>query len=232
MTIEVCVDSPDQAVAAKNYGARRVELCSALEIGGLTPSLGLVRKCSVLKGPKIHAMIRPRGGDFSYSKDELDVMKFDIESFANSGVSGVVFGILTNDSNLDIGNNHSLLQIAKSFQLEVTFHRAFDHLRNPLDSLEQIIEIGFDRILTSGQKPKAIDGINMIEKMVSHARGRIQIMAGSGINHKNAGKLQKTGIDALHFTARKLLNDPSGLGMGGNFVPDESKIRSILEALE
>ena len=162
MTIEICVDSYEQAAIAEKYGAKRIELCSALEVGGLTPSPGMAQMCSSLPKIEVHAMIRPRGGKFVYTAKELDIICLDIESLSELGIKGVVFGVLSEDYNIDIHTNSRLLQIARSKGLEATFHRAFDLVRDPLDSLNLVIDMGFDRILTSGQQSRAIDGINLM----------------------------------------------------------------------
>ena len=231
MDIEICVDSFEQASVAKDLSAKRIELCSALDIGGLTPSVGLTSLCSDLAGIEVHAMIRPRPGGFLYSSNEIQTMKLDIESLQSSGVRGVVFGVLKESGDLDLERNTELLSLAKSYGLEVTFHRAFDFVKNPMGSLEKLIELGFDRVLTSGQQPSAFEGIDLIKKLVLQSRGRIQIMAGSGVNRGNVQDLQDTGIDAIHFTARKPVNESFELGMGKRYEVDIAKINSILKVL-
>ena len=232
MTIEICADSLDQVIAARQSGAARVELCSALEVGGLTPGPGLTTKCALIQGIEIHSMIRPRAGGFSYNPDELVIMDFDIRSQYEGGAKGVVFGILDEDGSLNIPNNKKLLTKAKSLGLETTFHRAFDLTSDPFRALEQIIEMGFDRILTSGLHSTAIEGIEVIRDLVLRSNGRIQIMAGSGVNPGNIVELQKTGIDAVHFSARKPTGSLLKFNMGQEFVADIAKISGILKALE
>lgn len=227
MEIEVCIDSLDQAQAAMKYGAKRVELCSALDLGGLTPTAGLTRKCADLGGLEIHVMIRTRSGGFLYSKEDIEIMKHDIKSLYVAGATGVVFGILQKNQALNFEYNQECFDYAKSFGLEVTFHRAFDFVQDPEQSLQKLIEIGFDRLLTSGGKPTAIEGIELIRKLVVLANRKIQIMAGSGVNNNNVKDLQAVGIDAIHFTARKLINDKNEMGMGQEYVVDEKKILSI-----
>ena len=194
MTFELCIDSLDQAYAAKSFGARRVELCSALQLGGLSPTIGMTRQCSDLSGIETHVMIRPRGGGFLYSKEEILGMRFDIQALQQSGARGVVFGILNQDRSVDAENNSELLDLAKSLGLEVTFHRAFDFVTDPQSSLDHLIRVGFDRVLTSGQQSTAIEGIELIKKLVKQSQGKIEIMAGSGIDSSNVLELQATGL--------------------------------------
>jgi len=199
MIFEICTDSFETALLAQKHQVKRVELCSALSVGGLTPSLVLTEKCTQLENIETHVMIRVREGDFCYSDFEIELMKGEIERMAQAGVNGVVFGCLDSDNNLNIKQITLLIETAKKFNLETTFHRAFDFANAPTNTLEQLIELGLDRILTSGQKPTAIEGIGLIQKMVKQAGKRIQIMAGSGVNSINAIVLANTGIDALHF---------------------------------
>ncbi len=231
MKLELCIDSFAEAVIAHHYHFDRIELCSALSIGGITPSAGLIQKCSSIAGIETHVMIRPRGGNFVYSSDELKIMQKDIHIAAELGANGVVFGMLDRFDQINIAANRILIKIAQSFNLNTTFHRAFDLVKNPNKSLMEIIDLGFDRILTSGKQQKAIDGIKKIEDLLEHANGKIQIMAGSGINADNARQFQNIGIDALHFTARKLKSEKS-LEMGKSYSPDTSKIEGVLNALK
>jgi copper homeostasis protein len=158
-------------------------------------------------------------------------MKLDIQQLQMVGARGVVFGILNEDLSLNVEDNSQLFTYAKSLGMEVTFHRAFDFVKNPLGSLEKLIELGFDRVLTSGQQPSAFEGIDLIKKLVLQSRGRIQIMAGNGVNSGNVQDLQDTGIDAIHFTARKPVNESFELGMGKRYEVDIPKINSILKVL-
>ncbi len=227
MILEVCIDSPEGVLLAKKYGAKRVELCSALSVGGLTPSIGLVRQCldSADDEVEIHAMIRHREGGFVYSTSEVEIMKEDIIQLAKIGVYGVVFGCLDSDFNIDIKSCELLQETAKQHGLETTFHRAFDFAENSIESLTRIIHLGFNRILTSGQQSKAIEGITMIRELVNLSGGRIEIMAGSGVNSTNAKTLAEAGVDALHFTSHNSISHE--LGMGMETIPDEEKIRLI-----
>lgn len=229
MTIEVCSDSVECTLAAAKYGATRVELCTALDLGGLTPSYGLIKECASISFIETHVIIRPKAGDFVYSDSDFQIMKNDIEMSAKLDAKGVVFGILNSDSNLDGERNHELYLLAKQHQLKVTFHRAFDFTLNPTKALEQLIVMGFDRILTSGQKPTALEGIETLRSISQSAGKRIEIMAGSGVNVRNAYELSNTGVDALHFTARKAISKNDPLNMGLEYDVDEGKIQNIIE---
>jgi copper homeostasis protein len=226
MNIEICTDSLEGVLAAEKYGAKRVELCSGLSIGGLTPSIGLVEECRKKTKVEIHAIIRHREGDFIYNDADIDIMKTDIKSMKMAGVTGVVFGIL--DVCSEISNLNSQLQkYSKSLDLEVTFHRAFDFVIDPILAIEKIIDYEFDRILTSGLAPTAFQGINIIKDLQSNYGSQIQIMAGSGINPVNVVEIAATGISNIHFSARKP-RFKSIHSMGEMMIVDEEKIKNII----
>ena len=231
MNLELCTDCVEGATMAGKYGFKRIELCSALSEGGLTPSYGLIQACAeALGATEVHAMIRTRGGSFTCRGSEFKVMCEDIEQAARAGASGVVFGILDEDGGVS-QQNSELLKIARRFDLQATFHRAFDQVSEPMEALQTIIDMGFDRLLTSGLCDKAIQGIELIRSLQSAFGNRIEIMAGSGVNSENAATLALTGIDNLHFTARKSAGEKVVEGMGAHMVTDEQKIRDILEVL-
>jgi len=230
MKIEFCIDSVEGAKAAKKFGANRVELCSALGVGGLTPSFGLIKHCAEV-GVEVHVMIRHVEGCFVYSKEDVSIMLHDIKMAKDAGAKGVVFGCLTADNKLDVQPNIDLIEAAKNLELEVTFHRAFDFVENTSETLTSLINLGVDRILTSGQHDKAINGIENIKELVKQANGEIEIMAGSGVNKSNALELSQTRIDALHFTIHKSSSEDEALGMGSRTAIDEEKINSILNSL-
>ncbi len=231
MTFEFCIDSYEGALAAQKYGAKRVELCAALDVGGLTPGFGLIQQCGMVEGIEVHTMVRPIAGNFVYSATDIEVMQHDIAGAKRAGATGVVFGCLTQANELDVEATQQLTEFANSLQLEVTFHRAIDFCNNPLDCLNQLIVMGVDRVLTSGGKEKAIDGIQTIAEMVKLANKQIQIMAGSGVNSTNTKQLADTGIDALHFTIHKSNSANEKLGMGSRNEIDEDKIESIVNQL-
>lgn len=231
MEFEVCIEKPETAIAADKAGADRVELCSALDLGGLTPSPGMIRMCVENTDLQVFAMVRAYGGNFICNEETLSIMLKDIEACADAGAHGVVFGCLTEDFTIDIPANKLLLQKAKELGLGVTFHRAFDFTRDYEKALEMLIDLGFDRLLTSGQQPKAIEGVDLLEKITKQAAGRIEIMAGSGVGPGNAVKLANSGVDALHFTARKVVAMKDELNMGVNYTTDYVKIKEMMSVL-
>ncbi len=230
MTIEICGDSTEAYKLAKQFGAKRIELCSGLSVGGLTPSYGLIAQCFKIGGVEIHVMIRNSEGNFVYTNSDIEAMKTDITQSKNAGASGVVFGCLTSLNEIDTEQNKQLFKHAKSLGLEVTFHRAFDFCKDPNIALKQLVEIGFDRLLTSGQQAKAIEGKLTIKNLVNQSQGRIEIMAGSGVNESNVKELSALGIDALHFTSHTS-KENLNLGMGRELIPDELKVGNIMAVL-
>lgn len=200
MKIEVVAYNIDSAFGAQEGGADRIELCDSPGDGGNTPSYGVVEALRPHITMDIFAMVRPRGGDFLYSAHEFTAMKHDIVQFKKLKVDGVVFGILNADGTLDKKRCKELIELARP--LKVTIHRAFDMTRDPMEALEDCIEVGFDRILTSGQKAKAFEAVELIAELVKQAKGRISIMPGSGVNESNAVELvSKTGVQEIHFSA-------------------------------
>jgi copper homeostasis protein len=241
--IEICVDSVDSAVRAQNAGANRIELCSSLLEGGLTPPLSLVQMvCQSVKIP-VHVMIRPRGGDFLYSDAEFQQMKMDIHHFLNTKVKGLVFGILCSDGAIDNDRCRELISISEP--LQVTFHRAFDMTSDPFLALEEIIALGANTILTSGHRQIAEDGFELIQELVKRSGGRISIMAGGGVNASNVQLLHEAGVRDFHFTARKKVDggmkyrNESLQSIGSqflyseydSFVFDEDKVHGIIRHL-
>ncbi|HCM21378.1 MAG TPA: copper homeostasis protein CutC [Porphyromonadaceae bacterium] len=200
-TLEVCANSLASCLEAQKGGARRVELCAAVSEGGITPSYGEILLAREHLSIKLHVIIRPRGGDFLYSDLEHRVMLKDIEMARSIGVDGVVIGCLTPQGEVDMPRNRELIDAALG--LDVTFHRAFDRCRDPFDSLEKIIELGCSRILTSGQQPKAEQGVALLKELVQRAAGRIVIMPGSGIHEENIAAIAaRTGAREFHLSAR------------------------------
>ena len=199
--LEICVFSVESALTAQKAGADRVELCSGFAEGGLTPSAGTIRMVRKLLNIECYVMIRPRGGDFCYSDIEFELMHHDIEFAKSCGVDGVVLGILQPNGHVNIVRTRELVQHASPIQ--VTFHRAFDYAVDPFRTVDDIVVCGCCRILTSGQKATAAEGLDTIRKLVAYAAGRIDIMAGSGVNTENARQLIDAGVQALHFSAKK-----------------------------
>ena len=200
VAVEICVDSVQSAVAAQAGGAQRVELCDNLMEGGTTPSFGSIEVARKLLDIKLHIIIRPRGGDFLYSDTEFKIMKRDIEAAKGLGVDGVVIGLLDREGNIDVTRTAELVE--RSRPMTVTFHRAFDVCVDPFKAIDQLAEIGVDRILTSGQEVTAVEGLDMLAECVKYAAGRISIMACGNLNERNIAKvIAATGVSEVHFTA-------------------------------
>ena len=225
--LEICADSFETALAAEKFHAKRIELCANLNEGGTTPSFGMIQKCAALKSVEVHVMIRPRSGSFIYTEIELDIMARDIVTSAIAGAKGVVFGCLTKENELDLPSTLFLCEAALKQKMEITFHRAIDFIDNYEKTLDDLINMGVTRILTSGGKNTAIEGIERIKEIVELSKNKIQVMAGSGVNSSNAKQLISTGIQALHFTARKKINSSLDLNMGEEYEVDEDKILAI-----
>ena len=203
VTLEVCANSVTSALAAQEGGAIRVELCENLAEGGTTPSYGQLILARKLLHIQLNVLIRPRSGDFLYTDLEFEVMKADIRNCIEAGCDGIVIGILIADGTVDKKRCTELVRMAKQYGLGVTFHRAFDMCADLYQALEDIIEMGCDRILTSGGKSTAMEGINVIRHLVEKASGRIAIMPGSGINDHNVADLVKyTQVTEIHTSAR------------------------------
>lgn len=195
--IEVCVDSSASAVAAERGGAARVELCSDLLEGGVTPSAGLISAVRNRISIGLQVMVRPRGGDFFYDPDEVEIMKRDIETCKNLGADGVVLGILNREGHVDVDRTRELVKLARP--LNVTFHRAFDMSADLFRALEDVCATGVDRVLTSGGEQKCLQGVGTITRLVQAAGGRIAIMAGGGIGEDDvAAIIERTGVSEIH----------------------------------
>jgi copper homeostasis protein len=206
--IEICLDSPQAALLAQEYGAKRVELCANLLEGGTTPSWGCIKAARKAINIGLFVLIRPRGGDFYYNAYEIEQMKYDIETCHTLGVDGVVIGALNLDGNLDLKTIQTLIELARPMQ--VTFHRAFDRCKAPFEALEQLIDLGVDRILTSGQVPKIDQGLELLEQLIQKAKGRIEILPGSGVGPQNITNLKSIGATEFHFTAHQLVQPSEG----------------------
>lgn len=218
--LEVCAGSVQSAVAARNGGAQRIELCGALEVGGITPSLGLLRSVRKVEGLRLHVLIRSRGGDFHYADEEIRAMEEDIRIARGEGADGVVVGALRTDGTIDEAAVARFVKAADG--MAVTFHRAFDVAAHPFDSLDRIIDLGCNRLLTSGQAATAAAGADMIRQLREHAGNRIVLMPGCGVNSRNAADiLQQTGTHEIHASARCLVKSQmtfrhSGVSMGSS----------------
>lgn len=223
---EICANSVESCIAAQKGGAHRVELCAGIPEGGTTPSYGEIAMArEALTTTRLHVIIRPRGGDFLYSPIEVKTMLKDIEVARQLGADGVVFGCLTAEGEIDLPIMRELMKASEG--LSVTFHRAFDVCRDAKKALEQIIELGCNRILTSGQQPTAELGIPLLKELQEQASGRIILLAGCGVNEKNISRIaQETGIQEFHFSARESIKSDmnyknESVSMGGTVLINE-----------
>lgn len=228
MKLEICIDSYQSFLNAKRAGADRVEVCSSLALDGLTPSVGLV---SLIEDSKMEKflMIRPREGDFSYSDQEFEQMKREIELFKSYKIDGFVFGILDKKGRLDLIRMKELIDLASPFPC--VLHRACDYAEDFEEQMDQIIDLGFIRILTSGQKPKAPQGIDLIKRLQKSYGNQIEIMAGSGVNYQNIGEIyQESQIQNFHTSARqKVSSDPKYMDY---YVSDYTLIKKARDAID
>lgn len=240
--LEICIDSVDSAVAAEQGGAQRVELCSALAEGGVTPSLGLIRAVRSRIHIGLHVMIRPRAGDFLYSEDEIAVMRDDIAKAAECGADGIAIGLLTADGDVDVERTRELVALARP--MEVTFHRAFDLVRDIEAGLHDVIRTGAERLLTSGAEPSAMQGRHRIREMVRASEGRIRIMAGGGIRAENVREiaeathapeyhaaLRRSAPDAMRFHRKKIHFGDPALDGHARKVVRAADVRALREML-
>jgi copper homeostasis protein len=207
LVLEVCIDSVEAARAAEAGGAQRVELCSDLAEGGITPSAGLIDSVRSAVNIPVFVMMRPRGGDFCYSADEFDVMRKDVAIAQSSGADGVVLGLLLPDGTIDVERTREL--VGGSRPMQVTFHRAIDLSANLEESLEQVIATGADRVLTSGGKQTAIEGGTVIAQMIANSRQRISVMVCGGLRKANLGEIARvTGASEFHASLRQKTISP------------------------
>ncbi|XP_014662932.1 PREDICTED: copper homeostasis protein cutC homolog [Priapulus caudatus] len=237
--MEVCVDCVESAINAEKGGATSLELCTSLLEGGLTPSIGLLRKVKEIVDIPVFVMIRPRSGDFLYTGLEIEVMKEDISCCKENGADGIVFGILTREGNVDKERCLDLIDVARP--LPVSFHRAFDLTSNWKDALGVLINLGFERVLTSGQDTSALDGLPVIRDMVQLAADRILVIPAGGISERNIERiLEGSCTTEFHCSARKSFDSAmiyrnSRVSMGGAIslpeythkVTDAVKVKSI-----
>ena len=223
MEIEICCGSVQSAANAKAGGAVRVELCQGLIEGGTTPSPATIEYAVNELGLQVFVLVRPRGGDFCYNELEIKTMEEDVEFCKRAGVAGIVVGFLHPDGSIDTELTRRFVKLAAP--LPVTFHRAFDSCPEPLRALEQIIDCGCARILTSGCKPTAMEGADMLQQLVRQANGRITILAGSGVTPENAAALRKkTGAPEIHGSCKITRPD-------GSWETDAEQVKKLLEVL-
>ena len=234
--IEVCVDTVESALAAQQGGANRVELCDNLLEGGTTPSAGAIEVALQRLNIGVHVMIRPRGGDFCYSDVEFDIMRRDVALAKRLGAHGVVFGILRPDGTVDTERSRALIELARP--LSVTFHRAFDVTRDPYQALEDLIELGVDRVLTSGQEISVLEGLDLIADLVCKAAGRIIIMPGGGTERNIKKVVSCCGVNEVHVIAPTVVESRMNyrnnrVFMGGELRPPEySRITTNPEGIQ
>ncbi|MCP9198717.1 copper homeostasis protein CutC [Gramella sp. GC03-9] len=204
MLIEVCANSLESALNAEKGGADRIELCSELGVGGITPSFGLIRSVLERISIPVHVLIRPRSGNFTYSEMEFEVMLSDIEICKEMGVSGIVSGALNDKREIDLEKTSKLVQASEG--IHFTFHRAFDWLKDPVRSLGQLEDLGVQSILTSGGKSNVDEGFENLIKLKEAAK-RCTIMPGSGVNLENIAQFKNSGFQAVHFSASKIIDE-------------------------
>lgn len=205
--IEIATSDFATTKSAVEGGADRIELCVNLAEGGTTPSLGTIKRCRENFDVLLYPIIRPRGGDFLYNKDEYEIMLQDVKLCKQLGCDGVVIGLLNMDGTIDIARTSELIEAA--YPLGVTFHRAFDRCKDPFVAMEELIEIGCERILTSGQKPSVVDGVDLVAELNKKADDRIIIMPGSGVRKENIKMLaEKTGCVEFHSSLRSKTKSP------------------------
>ncbi|MDP3582019.1 MAG: copper homeostasis protein CutC [Ignavibacteria bacterium] len=241
---EACIDSVESAMNAEVGGADRIELCADLLEGGITPSYAMIKLVlEKLKIP-VNVIIRPRGGDFLYTDYEFEVMKKDVEFCKQAGVNGVVIGVLKEDGTIDKTRTKELIEAAKP--MSVTFHRAFDMTREPEEALNTLIELGVDRLLTSGQEADVHKGITALKKLVELARDRIIIMPGGGVDEINIKEVvEKTGVKEIHASAREKarskmnyintrtsMSDSKSMEEYDLMVTSEERIRAMVNAIK
>ena len=228
---EICANGVESCLAAQAGGADRVELCAGIPEGGTTPSYGEIKQArQLLTTTRLHVIIRPRGGNFVYSPMEIERMLTDIRIARELGADGVVFGCLTADGDIDAALNSKLMQEAQG--MSTTFHRAFDRVRNPEQALEQIIDLGFDRILTSGLAPTAEAGIPLLRRLNEQADSRIILMAGCGVNENNIARIHReTSIHEFHFSAREPVG-PSDSEFGTRMLTTQRRVEATIKAAD
>ncbi|WP_373516942.1 copper homeostasis protein CutC [Pricia sp.] len=240
MLIEVCANSLKSALNAEKAGAHRIEICSELAVGGITPSYGLLKSVREKITIPIHVLIRPRSGDFSYSDGEFEIMKTDIKMCVDMGFEGIVSGVLQKDFTLDVERTKIL--VGASGDLRFTFHRAFDWVKSPLKAFAQLESLGVDCVLTSGQQKSAEDGITLLSEL-HHKASTITIMPGGGIKPENINVFKEKGFRAAHLSGSKFvktlaikpkipMNSPSYLKDDGVTVSNLETIQKIVNAVK
>lgn len=236
MIVEICANSFESAVNAQKAGADRIELCSELAVGGITPSYGLLKAVREALNIPVHVLIRPRSGDFTFSDAEFEIMKCNILFCKEIGIDGIVSGVLHTDFTLDVERTKALIEISES--MKFTFHRAFDWVENPKEVFENLDAMGVDYVLSSGQKNSAFEGIELLSEL-NRKKTKCSIMPGGGINLNNAKAFKERGFKTIHFTGSRfettLQRIPEVSMNSPKFMNDEkvaiSNIKIIREVL-
>lgn len=240
MLVEVCANSIESAMNAQKAGADRIELCSELAVGGITPSYGLLKRARENLKIPVHVLIRPRSGDFAYSDEEFHVMKENIALCVEMGFDGIVSGLLHTDFTLDVERTKELIDLSGS--LKFTFHRAFDWVSNPLSTMKQLEDLGVDYILSSGQQNSALLGMVLLTELNKETTS-CSIMPGGGINADNVKLFKKNGFGVVHLSAAKFterfdigpkvsMNTPSFLSDQGVFISNIDAIKNVLKEVK
>ncbi|WP_243473139.1 copper homeostasis protein CutC [Winogradskyella sp. MH6] len=229
MKLEICANSYQSAKNAQEAGAHRIELCQELSVGGITSSFGLLKKVIEELDVPVFVMIRPRSGNFVYSDDEFQIMKTDIRLCKDLGCKGIVSGVLKPDNTLDEERTKILIDLAKP--LSFTFHRAFDEVKNPKEALLQLIELSANRVLTSGQKATAEEGLELLKELNVLAENRITILAGGGITSKNVNLFKEAGLTEIHASASSTKKEDDGMFSVPITFSDPMKIKAILDEI-
>ncbi|WP_242156950.1 copper homeostasis protein CutC [Aestuariivivens sediminis] len=222
MILEVCANSYLSAIHAEEAGANRIELCSELAVGGITPSYGLIKQVTQVLSIPVFVLIRPRSGNFCYTQEEFEIMKHDIRLCKELGCSGIVSGVLHKDGTIDLERTKALVALSKP--LSFTFHRGFDGVPDPTEALADLIEIGVSRVLTSGQEVSAEQGMALLLKLRLMANNRINILPGGGINPGNAPWFKQQGFSEIHVsgTTVDVVNAPPKVPMNNKRLFDET----------
>lgn len=202
MLLEICASSYQSAINAQNAGANRIELCSELALGGITPSYGLIKKVIENLSIPVYVLIRPRSGNFTYSEEEFEIIKTDIKLCKKMGCQGIVSGVLKADNTIYVIRTQELIELSKP--LSFSFHRAFDWIENSSDAVEQLIAIGANRILTSGKKSSAQEGIVLLKELEIKAQNKLTILPCGGINAENTLVFKEAGFKEIHCSASKI----------------------------
>lgn len=231
MIVEICCGSYSDCLNAYRGKAKRVELNSALHLGGLTPSLASLKLTKLHTDLKVIAMVRPRSAGFCYNEEEKETMKMDARILMEHGCDGIAFGFLQENGSIDLESTQSMVKLIKSFgaEKEAVFHRAFDCVNNPFEAIDQLVVCGIDRILTSGLQATAWLGKTMLAQLVEYSQGRIEILAGSGVNASNAISLMKdTGVNQIHSSCKDWEIDPTTTRNGVSYAYHESNDYEIV----